>query len=87
MGNVRDDLAADRLDRLRETPQDSLFFAWAGGSEPGQGHYYRIHAPTLIIEYDNTQGGANHIHAVWRDPTNDFADDWLREHYEAHPHD
>ena len=87
VGTVRDDWASTQLRQLRTTPSDSLFFAWAGGKNPGEGHYYRIHAPTLLIEYDNTQGSANHIHAVWRDPSNDFGRDWLREHYEAHPHD
>lgn len=87
VGAVREGLATARLIQLRETNPDSLFFAWAGGMASGDGNYYRIHAPNLLIEYDNTQGGANHIHAVWRDPTNDFGDDWLRGHYEAHPHD
>lgn len=87
IGAVRGEWATARLFQLRETNPDSLFFAWAGGTAKGDGHYYRIHAPNLLIEYDNTQGGANHIHAVWRDPTNDFGGDWLREHYESHPHD
>ncbi len=62
---------------------ENLFFAWAGSLEPGAGHYYRIQGPTLIIEYDNTQGNANHVHSVVRDLTNDFADDILKRHYEA----
>ncbi|NNF59590.1 MAG: DUF3500 domain-containing protein [Rhodothermaceae bacterium] len=87
IGTVQEEWATARLRQLRATPPDSLFFAWAGGKNPGEGHYYRIHAPALLIEYDNTQGGANHIHAVWRDPGNDFGADWLRQHYEAHPHE
>lgn len=64
---------------------DALHFAWAGGTEPGEGHYYRVHGPTLLAEYDNTQRGANHVHTVWRDPRHDFGADALRSHYE-HDH-
>ncbi|MDQ1364486.1 MAG: hypothetical protein QOE57_528 [Acidimicrobiaceae bacterium] len=61
-------------------------FAWAGASEPGEGHYYRIAGPRLLIELDNTQNGANHVHTVVRDPAGDFGDDVLRAHHQqAHP--
>ncbi len=59
----------------------SVTFAWAGSDRPGRGHYYAIRGPSLLIEYDNTQNGANHIHAVWRDPTNDWGEDLLAAHY------
>ncbi len=59
----------------------SMTFAWAGGLERGQGHYYRVQAPGLLVEYDNTQNDANHIHTVWRDPERDFGRDILAEHY------
>jgi hypothetical protein len=58
-----------------------LHFAWAGGLEPGQGHYYRVQGPSLLAEYDNTQRGANHVHTVWRDPSRDFGADALEAHY------
>jgi hypothetical protein len=56
-----------------------LTFAWAGDPEPGPGRgaYYRVQGPRLLIEYDNTQDGANHVHAVWRDPVGDFGRDLL----------
>ena len=54
-------------------------------SEPHRPHYYRLHGPRFLVEYDNTQDGANHIHAVWRDPTGDFGEDLLRAHL-AHEH-
>jgi hypothetical protein len=54
--------------------------------EPGQGHYYRIQGPSFLMEYDNTQNNANHIHTVWRDLQNDFGEDLLRQHYEQVPH-
>ena len=51
---------------------EAVHFGWAGGTEPGQPHYYRIQGPRLLIEYDNVQNGANHVHSVWRDPEGDF---------------
>ncbi len=63
-----------------------LHFAWIGSDQPGQPHYYRIQGPTFILEYDNTQNDANHVHVVWRDFQGDFGDDVLREHYEKQPH-
>ena len=62
----------------------ALHFAWAGGLEPGQPHYYRVQGPRLLVEYDNTQRGVNHVHAVWRDPDGDFGGDVLAEHHAAH---
>lgn len=57
-----------------------IHFAWAGSREPGQPHYYRIQGKTFLVEYDNTQNNANHIHVVWRDFDGDFGRDLLREH-------
>jgi hypothetical protein len=66
-------------------PRDA-FFAWAGAQEPGTGHYYRIAGPRLLIEFDNTQDGANHIHTVVRDAQADFGTDLLAAHHrQAHP--
>ena len=59
----------------------TLTFAWAGPIEPGRGHYYAIRGPRSLIEYDNTQNGANHIHAVWRDLADDWGEDLLAAHY------
>ena len=61
----------------------NLVFSWAGSREDGLGHpkYYRIQGPTIIIEYDNTQNNANHVHTVVRDLKNDFGGDLLLEHY------
>ena len=66
---------------------NKILFAWAGGIEAGQGHYYRVQGPTFLLEYDNTQNGNNHVHAVWRDFNGDFGEDLLKAHYEqeAHP--
>ena len=63
-----------------------LRFAWAGATDVGQAHYYRVHGPTILIEYDNQQNNANHIHTVWRDLRHDFGGDLLAEHYKSHVH-
>jgi hypothetical protein len=71
------------LSRLDRAGFDKVRFAWAGGTEPGQPHYYRVHGPTLLIEYDDTQNGANHIHTVYRDLDRDFGGDAMRAHYQG----
>lgn len=60
---------------------DGLHLAWAGSTVAGEPMYYRIQGDGLVVEFDNTQGGANHIHAVWRDPQGDFGLDVLADHY------
>ena len=70
------------MDKIEKAGIENLSFAWAGSLQPGAGHYYRIQGPMLLIEYDNTQNNANHVHTVVRDLTNDFAEDILREHYQ-----
>lgn len=55
---------------FRET--DEMHFAWAGGAEVGEGHYYRLQSPALVVEYDNIQDRGNHVHTVARHPANDF---------------
>jgi hypothetical protein len=75
------DIAAARLDRVRAAGPGNIFFAWAGGFEKGQGHYYRIQGPSFLVEYDNVQNNANHIHTVWRDFNSDFGVDELALHY------
>jgi Protein of unknown function (DUF3500) len=72
--------ARDALTRLDRAGFGKLHFAWAGGIESGQKHYYRVHGPTLLIEYDNTQNDGNHIHTVYRDLERDFGGDVLRQH-------
>jgi hypothetical protein len=63
---------------------DEVHFVWAGSTEPGQPHYYRLQGPRLLLEWDNTQRGANHAHSVWRDPGSDFGVDALAAHRAAH---
>ncbi|MEX2235006.1 MAG: DUF3500 domain-containing protein [Cyclobacteriaceae bacterium] len=68
--------------KIEKAGIENLNFAWAGSLQPGAGHYYRIQGPMLLIEYDNIQNNANHVHTAVRDLTNDFAADILKEHYE-----
>lgn len=73
-------LADERVAKIEAAGWDAVRFGWAGGLQPGEGHYYRVQGPTFLFEYDNTQNGANHIHTVWRDFAGDFGRDLLREH-------
>ncbi|MGD9329125.1 MAG: DUF3500 domain-containing protein, partial [Cyclobacteriaceae bacterium] len=68
--------------RIQQAGVDNLSFAWAGSLRPGAGHYYRIQGPMLLIEYDNIQNNANHVHSVVRDLSNDFGEDLLKAHYQ-----
>ncbi len=69
----------------RSLDLDTLHFAWIGGLEKGQPHYYRIQTEDLLFEYDNVQGGGNHVHEVWRSRSGDFGEDLLARHYaESH---
>lgn len=82
----RPEVAQQDLRKIDRAGWDRVLFAWAGGLEPGQGHYYRVQGPTFLLEYDNTQNDANHIHSVWRDFEGDFGEDLLRRHYQDVPH-
>jgi hypothetical protein len=68
--------------RIQQAGVENLSFAWAGSLQSGTGHYYRIQGPMLLIEYDNIQNNANHVHSVVRDLSNDFAEDLLKAHYQ-----
>ncbi|NKB32458.1 MAG: DUF3500 domain-containing protein [Pseudomonadales bacterium] len=78
-----DAIAAARMDQIREDGLDNIKFLWIGSRERGDAHYYRVQGPSFLIEYDNTQNNANHVHLVWRDFTGDFGCDLIRMHYQA----
>lgn len=93
LGNLRPDVARNYRSALQTAGFDKVHFAWMGPSEPGKAVYYRVHGPTLLIEYDNVfppnSRGPNdphHIHTVLRSPGNDFGEDWLRRHHLEHRH-
>jgi hypothetical protein len=79
----RPDVAAADWARVEKAGPDKLFFAWAGGLEPGQPHYYRVQGGHFVLEYDNTQNDANHVHSLWRDFDRDFGNDALKAHRDA----
>jgi len=80
VGLMSSDVAADRMARIESAGTGNIAFAWAGGVERGQKHYYRVQGPTFLIEFDNTQNNGNHVHSIWRDFKDDFGRDLLREH-------
>lgn len=83
---LRPELAEADLKKMEAAGFDKIVFAWSGGLERGQGHYYRVQGPTFLLEYCNTQNDANHVHAVWRDFKGDFGRDILKEHLASSPH-
>lgn len=82
LGRVPDEVSP--LARYDDAALDELHLAWAGMTEPGRPHYYRLQGPRLLAEWDNTQRGANHAHSVWRDPVSDFGLDVLAAHRARH---
>lgn len=82
LGNMAPAIAERERRDLRAAGLDNVHFAWAGSTTPDAGHYYRLHGPTVIIEYDNTRSGANHVHSVWHNPRDGFGADLLRAHNE-----
>ena len=80
------DIASERRAALEKAGFDKIVFAWAGETERGKKHYYRIQGPTFLVEYDNTQNDGNHVHSVWRDFNGDFGRDILREHLKTVAH-
>ncbi|MGR6965137.1 DUF3500 domain-containing protein [Geodermatophilus sp. URMC 61] len=83
LGRVPDELAEREAAKFAGERLGQVHFAWAGGTERHQPHYYRLQGPRLLVEYDNTQRDVNHVHTVWRDPQGDFGFDALRLHLQA----
>lgn len=81
-----EELAEKRINNLKSEELADIMFGWAGATEPGIGHYYRVQGKTFLIEFDNVHGEANHIHSVWRDFDGDFGRDLIREHYSSSDH-
>ena len=80
--NVQDELAEGRMAQINKAGRN-IYFAWSGGTNRGDPHYYRVQTSHFLIELDDTQDNANHIHAVWRDFTGDFGEDLLQQHYQT----
>ncbi len=86
VNRLPDDLADEEAAKFAGGALDDVHLLWAGSLEPRKPHYYRLHGPTLLAEYDNSARDANHVHSVWRDPRGDFADDPLARHRAEHDH-
>ena len=84
VGRIRKELADQDLARIDRAGIGNIHFLWAGGVDPGQPHHYLIQGPTFLIEYDNTQDDANHVHCVYRDFDNDFGDALVRHYEKGH---
>jgi hypothetical protein len=81
VNNVPPQMAAAREDLIKKAGKN-IYFAWSGGINKGEPHYYRIQTSSFLIEYDDTQDNANHIHSVWREFTGDWGEDMLKDHYQ-----
>ena len=79
----RPDVAAEEMARIEKAGMEKIYFAWAGGFERGEPHYYRVQSGNFVLEYDNTQNNANHVHSLWRDFDHDFGHDLLKAHRDA----
>lgn len=75
----RKELAQADLEKIK-ADLENLRFGWAGSLERGQPFYYRIQGTTFLVEVANVQNNGNHIHATWRDSSNDFGHDLLGNH-------
>lgn len=78
--------AKRRRDSIMKEGIDQVRFGWAGATKSDEGHYYRIQGKSFLIEFDNVQQNANHIHTVWRDFDGDFGRDLIKEHYMSSDH-
>lgn len=86
LGRVAEPSASRAWPDIVDAGVQRIAFTWAGGDQPGQGHYYAVTGSTFLIEYDNVQDDANHIHSVWRDLRHDWGEDVLAAHYAAQAH-
>ncbi len=79
INGMRPEYAEAKMAQMREKGLDNFWVVWAGGLDRSRDHYYRIHGGEFIVEFDNQQNKANHIHSVWREVENDFGEDVMRQ--------
>ncbi|MEM8945247.1 MAG: DUF3500 domain-containing protein [Planctomycetota bacterium] len=82
--HLRNQLAVEEIHAVEKAGIKKIHFAWAGGLSREENHYFRLHGPTFVLEYDNAQG--NHAHLVWHSKDSEFGAAALRQHYETSPH-
>ena len=70
--NMPEDVVAERKKAIADAGMENIYFAWWGDAELNKRHAYRVQGPTFLIEYNNTQNSANHVHAIWRNFDGDF---------------
>ena len=70
--DMTDEVASAWLGEIRRAGFETIRFTWAGPADRSRPHAYRVQGPTFLIEFNNTQNGANHIHSVWRNMLGDF---------------
>jgi hypothetical protein len=83
---IPEEIGQERLNKIKQEGLDNILFGWAGETELGKPHYYRVKGKSFLIEFDNTQNSANHIHSVWRDFNGYFGRDLIKEHYNNSDH-
>lgn len=81
--NLEHDLAHEEMEKIEAAGFDAIYFAWIGKTEQSDSHYFLVHGPTFIIEFDNHR---NHVHTIWRNKGNDFGKDILKDHLKNSPH-
>lgn len=86
LSSMPEELARKRTTNILAENIEVIWFGWAGALKKGEPHYYRVQGKSFLIEFDNTQNNANHIHSVWRDFNGDFGRDLLKEHYKTASH-
>lgn len=81
--NLEHSLAHEEMKEIDTAGFDNIHFAWIGSTKRSDSQYYLIHGPTFIIEFDNSR---NHIHSIFRNKSNDFGNDILKEHLKNSSH-
>jgi len=86
VANADFDAAGAQMKKIEADGLEKLYFTWIGPSDDiSKRYYYRVHGPSILIEYMRErgvgEGAANHIHTIVRDPNNDYGEDWLKVHY------
>ncbi|MFP6765433.1 MAG: DUF3500 domain-containing protein, partial [Planctomycetaceae bacterium] len=70
--NMPADVVAERRKAISDAGLENIYFGWWGDADVNKRHHYRVQGPTFLIEYNNTQNSANHVHAIWRNLEGDF---------------
>tara|TARA_B100000029_G_scaffold497280_1_gene564705 strand:+ start:364 stop:1386 length:1023 start_codon:yes stop_codon:yes gene_type:complete len=70
--NMPADVEKQRRAEINKAGIEKIYFAWWGSAKKNERHYYRVQGPTFLIEYNNTQQSANHVHSIWRNLAGDF---------------